>query len=163
LGDALAQPLIAMYRKLNWPVDCVTATPIGVARRAERGYNQATLLALPLALSSGMPYQSKALMKTRETRSQVGLNVTERRENLAGAFLGEPRIVRGKTVLVVDDVATSGATMQACALALLDAGAARVFGLTLARAVAEPHHQAYSSEEQAQSIPQSGGSYGIRN
>jgi competence protein ComFC len=161
LGESLARPMIALFQRLNWPVDCVTATPIGVARRAERGYNQATFLALPLALSSGLPYRSQALRKTRETRSQVGLNVAERHENLAGAFQGEPRIVRGKTVLVVDDVATSGATMQACAQALLDAGAARVYGLTLARAVVEPHHLAISSSEQAQPFPQSGGSYGI--
>jgi ComF family protein len=154
LGEALALPLISLFQGLNWPVDCVTATPIGVARRAERGYNQASLLALPLALAGGIPYLSKALVKTRETRSQVGLNRAERRENLSGAFRAETKIVRGKSVLVVDDVITSGATMQACALALLDAGATRVFGLTLARAVSDITYQANLSIEQAQPFPQ---------
>lgn len=163
LGDVLARPLIALFERLNWPVDLITPTPMGVARRAERGYNQASLLALPLALAGGVAYQSGALTKVRETRSQVGLTVAERRANLAGAFHGEAKIVRGKTVLVVDDVATSGATMQACALALLDAGACGVFGLTLARAVSEPHRQVNLPEEPAQPIPHSGGSYGIPN
>jgi predicted amidophosphoribosyltransferase len=93
-------------------------------------------------------------VKTRETRSQVGLNRAERRENLSGAFRAETKIVRGKSFLVVDDVITSGATMQACALALLDAGATRVFGLTLARAVSDITYQANLSIEQAQPFPQ---------
>lgn len=161
LGEALSRPLIDLFQRLDWRVDCVTAVPMGVARRAERGYNQASLLALPLALACGLPYQSRALVKTRETHSQVGLNAAERRENLAGAFQADAKIVHGKTMLIIDDVTTSGATMQACALALLAAGALRVFGLTLARAVTQVSHQAISSVEQAQSFPQPGGSYGI--
>lgn len=161
LGESLARPLIELLHSLNWAVDCITAVPIGVARRAERGYNQVALLALPLALAGGVPYQPKALVKTRETRSQVGLNLAERRENLAGAFRAEAKIVRGKTILVVDDVATSGTTMQTCALALLDAGATRVFGLTLARAVIDVPPLANLSQEEAQPFPHSGGSYGI--
>jgi ComF family protein len=127
--------MIALLGDMCWPVDLVTAVPIGTARKKERGYNQAALLALPLALGSGIPYSSKGLIKIRETRSQVGLNVQQRNENVFGVFRANSRLVNGKYVLVVDDVTTSGATMQACARALLEAGACGVYGLTLARAV----------------------------
>ena len=67
-------------------------------------------------------------------RSQVGLSLAERFDNVAGAFQANPKVVSGKTILVVDDVTTSGATMQACAVSLQEAGARQVYGLTLARA-----------------------------
>jgi ComF family protein len=137
LGEVLARPLLAMLDHLKWPIDLVTSVPMGVARRAERGYNQATLLAFPLALASGMPFRSQALLKTRETRSQVGLDPAQRRENVLGAFQARSEIVAARRILVVDDVTTSGATIDVCASALREAGARRVFGLTLARAVVD--------------------------
>jgi competence protein ComFC len=138
LGETLARPLITLLQDLNWEVDFVTAVPAGIARRAERGYNQASLLALPLALGSGLPYHSRVLSKKSGTPSQVGLSLAERRANVAGAFQARPdkiQGIQGKRVLVVDDVTTSGATMEACAAALSKAGASRVYGLTLARAL----------------------------
>jgi competence protein ComFC len=135
LGEILSRHLIKMFGDLDWPVDLVAPVPIGVARKAERGYNQATFLALPLALASGKTYRPRALAKTRETRTQVGLNLVQRKENVANAFEADRRIVEGHSVLIVDDVTTTGATLQACAEALLNAGACQVFGLTLARAV----------------------------
>ncbi len=99
-----------------------------------RGYNQAPLLALPLALGARLPYQPAALKKVRDTPTQVGLTVPERRENVRDAFQAARRLVAGKQVLVIDDVMTSGATMDACAQALLDQGARLVYGLTLTRA-----------------------------
>lgn len=133
LGDVLARPLAGLFKHLGWKVDLVTPVPIGVARRTERGYNQATLLARPMALSIGLAFQPDALSKTRETRTQVGLSISDRRTNVAGAFKANPKYVLQKQVLVVDDVTTSGATIEACAKALLEAGARQVFGLTLAR------------------------------
>lgn len=138
LGDALAQPLVSLLDSLSWPVDLVVPVPLGVARRAERGYNQAALLAWPLALRSGISYQSRAVRKVRETRSQVGLGVLQRFENVSGAFEAQADLVRAKTVLVVDDVTTTGATLQSMAQALLAAGCRQVYGLTLARAVQSP-------------------------
>lgn len=135
LGEVLALPLIQMAADLDLAVDVVTAVPIGIARRRERGYNQATMLALPIALGIGRPYRGKALTKIKEVRSQVGLSVIERRQNVSRVFRADPKIAAGKNILVVDDVTTSGATMDACAQALLSAGAHQVFGLTLARAV----------------------------
>jgi competence protein ComFC len=138
LGDVLAQPLIQTYQQLAWPVDLAVPVPIGRARRRQRGYNQAALLAWPVALNSGLIYRSRALTKVRDTPSQVGLNPSQRYENVAGAYQAHAALVSGKSVLLVDDVTTSGATMQACSTALLAAGARQVYGLTLARAVHPP-------------------------
>jgi ComF family protein len=130
--------MIKSIRNLNWTLNLVTPVPLGLARFKERGYNQATLLARPIALYFGIPFSSKALKRMRETRSQVGLTVGERQQNMADAFVAKSKLVQGKTVLLVDDVATSGATLNACAKALLDAGASSVYGFTLARAVYLP-------------------------
>lgn len=138
LGEVLARPLLEMLHQLGWSIDLVTAVPVGVARRAERGYNQATLLAFPLALACGKPFRSQALLKARETRSQVGLSIAQRRENVSAAFQARPEIVAGWRVLLIDDVTTSGATIEACASALSDAGAIQVFSLTLARVGGDP-------------------------
>lgn len=135
LGDTLSRPLMELLRLLNWQVDLVAPVPIGLARLTERGYNQAALLARPIAWGLGWAYCPGGLYRRRETRSQVGLSLAERRENVREAFGARPEQVRGRSVLVVDDVTTSGATLQACARALLEAGAAQVYGLTLARAV----------------------------
>jgi len=78
------------------------------------------------------------LKRIRNTRSQVGLNRAERRDNVANAFEAASSHAAGKSVLVVDDVATSGATLDACAQALWQAGARAVFGFTLARAALDP-------------------------
>jgi ComF family protein len=131
----LARPLIDMFADLGWEVDMVAPVPIGIARGSQRGYNQASLLAWPLALAHEIQYRPKALSKIRETRSQVGLTFDERYNNVNGAFQANPMLVKGKIILVIDDVATSGATMHTCSEALLSAGAKQVFGLTLARAV----------------------------
>lgn len=138
LGEILARPMVELLCRLGWEVDLVCPVPLGVARQQQRGYNQATLLALPLALACGLPYRPQALRKIRQTRTQVGLSRSERRENVAGAFQADAQRVQDRTVLVVDDVATSGATLDACAAALLSAGARAVYGLTLARAMYAP-------------------------
>ena len=134
LGVILAQPLIAYLRELDWVIEGIIPVPLGVARLRERGYNQSILLARPLALGSGKPYCPQGLIRARETRSQVGLSFTQRRENVTGAFQARSKWVTDRCVLVVDDVSTSNATLDACAKALLDGGARKVYGLTLARA-----------------------------
>jgi ComF family protein len=134
LGEALSGHLFACLKQLDWQVDLVVPVPLGVARQAQRGYNQAALLAKPLALASTLPYRTDALAKTRETRSQVGLTVDQRRQNVQGSFAARAQVVRDKTILLVDDVATSGATLSACALALRSVGAKEIYAITLARA-----------------------------
>jgi len=138
LGEALARLMITRLEMLNWSVDLVTPVPLGLVRFKERGYNQATLLARPISLFFTIPFSSQALSRTRETRTQVGLTVRERMENMSGAFQARKEWVYEKKILVVDDVATSGATLNACAKALLEAGASKVYGFSLARAVYSP-------------------------
>lgn len=134
LGEALAVELKALLQEQAWEVDLVLPLPLAAKRQKERGYNQSVLLALPLALSVGVPYSRRTLLRTRETLSQVGLSQRERWENVAGAFEARPEKVRGRTVLLVDDVMTTGATLNAAAEALCRAGAAQVYAITLSRA-----------------------------
>jgi competence protein ComFC len=135
LGILFSQYLVELYQQLNWRVDMITAVPLSHKRTQERGYNQSAMLALPMALSINIPFKPSALRRIRETKSQVGLGKPERAVNVRDAFQSSPKLVQGKTVLVIDDVITTGATMQACTTALLAAGAASVYGMSLARAV----------------------------
>jgi ComF family protein len=138
LGDALAKHFAEFVYTLGWSVDLVVPVPLGKERTKERGYNQVGLVAMPLALINHWRYSPRALVRPRETRSQVGLSIAERRENVSGAFLGNPALVLRSNVLLLDDVATTGATLSSCSAALMDAGANSVYALTIARAL--PHH-----------------------
>jgi competence protein ComFC len=133
LGLVLSQPLIKLLIKLSWEVDMVIPVPLGVARLKERGYNQAVLIARPLALRIGVPCENQGLQRVRETRSQVGLSYDQRRDNVKNAFLAKQEIVSKHSILVIDDVATSSATLDACAAALLAAGSKDIYSLTYAR------------------------------
>jgi competence protein ComFC len=130
LGIRLAQRLM----ELQWPVDLIVPVPLSNERLAERGFNQSQLLANELSRNIVIPCMQAALTRTRTTRSQVGLNAAQRQANVAAAFQGDPARLASKTVLVIDDVLTTGATLAACAQAALDAGAVAVYGLTLCRA-----------------------------
>ncbi len=133
LGLVLAKPLIDLFFDLEWDVDMIIPVPLGVARLKERGYNQAVLIARPLALRIDVPCETQGLYRVRETRSQVGLSINQRRENVRNAFQATKEKVSKRRILIVDDVATSSATLGACASALLNAEADEVYCLTLAR------------------------------
>lgn len=135
LGEALARQMFPFVQGLGWTVDCLVPVPLGKARLKERGYNQVALVAASLASLMHWQYLPQALKRVRETRSQVGLSAAERRLNVQDAFQAQARLVVGKTVLVMDDVATTGSTLVACATALLEAGAHKVYALTIARAL----------------------------
>jgi len=133
LGDTLARYLINFLVDIDWTIDIVIPVPLAREREKERGYNQAALLARPLALAFRYPYERGGLIRTRETPSQIDLSYQQRHQNVWGAFKARESIVRDGNVLLVDDVATSGATMNACAAALKESGAYKVFCITLAR------------------------------
>jgi competence protein ComFC len=134
LGDSLSVHLHDKLNELAWPVDLICPVPLSSARMEERGYNQSAELARPLALAAHIPYRPKAIRRIRETRPQVGLNMNERKQNILDAFLAESKIVYDRSILIIDDVATTGSTISSCALAARQAGARKVYGLTLARA-----------------------------
>jgi ComF family protein len=133
IGRYLAGLLTMVYQRTNWEADLVVPIPIGEQKRYERGYNQAERLAKPLAELLEIPFTSEALIRINEISSQVGLNHEERRENVREAFVANARLLEGKKVLLVDDVFTSGATMEAAASEVMAAGATRVFCLTVAK------------------------------
>lgn len=137
-GDALAKQMADFVRCLNWAVDMIIPVPLGRKRLKERGYNQVALVARPLAYEMEVAFSPHALWKRHDTRSQVGLNMQERRENVANAYQAHPLAVQRKSVLLMDDVATTGSTITACTEALLAAGAQEVYALTIARALS--HH-----------------------
>jgi len=133
LGRALGGLLA---REVRVPPEAlVTALPLHPVRLRERGYNQAGLLAEAAARRWGMPFLPGALARRRATRVQARLSTRRRAENVAGAFTcPEARLVRGRTWVLVDDVATTGSTVGEAAACLRAAGAERVVPVTLALA-----------------------------
>ena len=138
LGEALALQMVEFVKSLHWEVDFLLPVPLGKKRLRERGYNQVALVAQPLAYHAGLHYYPNALWKARENRSQVGLSVRQRHENVLNVYQADSRIVKHKSILVMDDVSTTGSTITACAQALLEAGANDVYAITIARALS--HH-----------------------
>jgi len=134
LGEVLSRQMIEVLSHLDWDLDIVLPVPLAPNRLRERGYNQSALLARPIALRLGLPYRPNLVRRVRETRSQVGLSRPERYQNVAGAFKADPDQVSGMSVLLVDDVTTTGATLEAVVEALRQAGAKEVYAITLARA-----------------------------
>jgi ComF family protein len=111
--------------------DIVVPVPLHRSRQRERGFNQARQLARHL----GLPVAG-ALVRTRKTAAQADLPASKRQANVRGAFVARRALVEGLRIVLVDDVSTTGATLNACAAALLDAGAKEVRALTAAKAVA---------------------------
>jgi ComF family protein len=115
--------------------EIVVPVPLHPTRLVERGFNQAVLLARPLAKGLGLPMVARALVRSVATPRQALLPRPARLRNVAGAFrVGDPEVVRGRRVLLVDDVRTTGATIAACAAPLLAAGATEVCGCVVASA-----------------------------
>ena len=126
--------LLKLQAEAGWQLDAVVPVPLAFVRKQQRGYNQVELIASPFAEALDLPLDRNTLRRVRDTGSQVGLDHVARRSNLDGAFRAEPHSCADKSILVIDDLLTSGATMVACAEALFAAGATAVYGLTVARA-----------------------------
>lgn len=139
---ALAAPLgrclaAAVARLPLFPgPDLIVPVPLHARRRRVRGFNQAERLARPLAAASGWRIGSRVLVRLRDTEPQSGKTAGERRRNVGGAFrCRRSAVVRGRCVLLVDDVVTTGATLTAAARALRRAGARHVAAAVVARTV----------------------------
>ncbi len=136
----LARPLGALAVRAAAPLsgrspDLVVPVPLHPSRLVLRGFNQASLLARPVARFLGAPVSVRALRRTRETAQQAGQGRIERARNVQGAFaVPRPESIEGRRVLLVDDVCTTGATIEACRAALLGAGSAEVQAVVVARA-----------------------------
>jgi ComF family protein len=132
LGDLLADAIEG--RPLT--IELLVPIPLGVARRRRRGFNQSDLIARQVGGRIGVPVLDSCLERARETSPQVHQTRDERRENVLGAFrCREPTLIAGRRVALVDDVMTTGATLEAGAEALKTCGAVRVYGLVVAREI----------------------------
>ncbi|HNR66696.1 MAG TPA: ComF family protein [bacterium] len=132
LAEAVAASASAVLHR--WGAEALVAVPLHSARLRERGYNQAELLADRLGNSLGLPSYS-VLRRSRYTPPQAQRSGSERRQNVENAFaVPDPAAIIGKKLVVVDDILTTGYTIDGCARALLEAGSARVAALTIARA-----------------------------
>lgn len=134
LGRLLAESARAQSLALNGlRFDALLPVPMHPARRRVRGYNQAERLARVVGAELGLPLPADVLVRARAARAQVGMAADERRSNLAGAFaVRRPEWVEGKTLLLIDDVMTTGSSLHECAVSLKDSGAEAVYALTLA-------------------------------
>lgn len=115
--------------------DLIVPVPMHRRRQIERGYNQAQVMAAEMAKRKGVTCASELLVRTRETAAMKGLGSFDRRENLKNAFAVSPKnhyTIRGKAILLVDDIYTTGSTLDACSRVLKDAGASAVYVLTFA-------------------------------
>ena len=129
LGEYLAQGLTQLPQ-----ADLLIPVPLHPARIRERGFSQTLLLAREVGKITGIPVDNRSLVRTRHTRSQMGLSREARLTNLRGAFRAQGSHLRGIRVVLLDDVITTGSTMNECARALKKAGVQAVYGLSLASA-----------------------------
>lgn len=134
LADALARLLVEAWRTWELPGEVVVPVPLSERRLRERGYNQAGLLARAFAELTDLQFAPEAVTRIRHTESQVTLTATQRHANVAGAFQAQARPVTGRTIVLIDDVCTTGATLESAAEALRAAGATSIWGFTLGRA-----------------------------
>jgi ComF family protein len=133
LGPELAQLLFEYFRLNPVPGDVFVPVPLHPKRFKERGYNQSAVLARELGRLTGLPVIGDCLIRTKFISSQArSAGVSERQNNVTGAFARRDGRLAGRQVILIDDVSTSGATLESCAGTLMAAGAAAVRGLVIA-------------------------------
>jgi ComF family protein len=115
-------------------IDVIVPVPLHAKRERARGYNQAALLARELGSHLSLPVSEEILARVKATIPQVGLDIQQRQANVSAAFGCVRPDLAGRTVLLVDDVCTSGSTLEAAASALRDGGVSTVWAYTLTRA-----------------------------
>ena len=135
LATLFAREMARVVRQQGWQIDLVCAVPLHWTRLLQRGYNQSGLIARRLAKELACPYE-QVLSRPKKTRQQAKLSRLERQNNVRHAF--KAKALRQQTVLLVDDVVTSGATIQSCAESLLNAGARSVKLIAVAKTPRTP-------------------------
>jgi ComF family protein len=134
ISPCLAELLADYLRSNPLPGEALVYVPLHPRRLRERGYNQSSLLAGELGKRIDLPVIEDCLIRVKQAQPQVrAADVEERRRNVADAYVCRDERVSGKQIILIDDVCTSGATVESCAAALKSKGAASVWGLTLAR------------------------------
>jgi len=136
LADPLSHFMVEYLKKHHLSFDIIIPVPIHRRRLRERGYNQSSLLAQRLSRMTRIPVAEGSLIRTKHTSPQAKTdNVEQRRKNIRNAFKCVNHDISGKRILLIDDVCTSGATLNSCAASLKSVGAASVWGLTLAKEI----------------------------
>lgn len=134
VAAVLSKILADGFQRFNLSADVIVPVPLHPARLRNRGYNQSELLARELGHLLDIPVNSSTLKRIRNTKSQMELGADERHRNVMNAFVCRDEKLSGQKVLLIDDVCTTGSTLDACADALKHGGVASVWGLTLAKA-----------------------------
>ena len=131
LGELLGN---ARVQKISgWQIDFIIPVPLHHLKKADRGYNQSLYIAKGISKSIGMPIKNRILKRQRFTQSQTTMNLKEREENISGAFVvRNTKKLKGKNVLLIDDVITTGATTNECGKVLLEGGAIKVYAASVA-------------------------------
>jgi competence protein ComFC len=133
LGDFFGNQMIQLLKELDWDFNMVVPVPISKERLKERSYNQSALISRPIARYFKCEHSSNALTRTKDTGSQIQRSRIDRNLALEGAFCANPAKLKGRNVLLVDDIITTGATVNHCAAALLQAGAKEVYAISIAK------------------------------
>lgn len=132
LGIFLGKILSEGIKTRSWQVDLIVPVPIHHLKKVERGYNQSDYIVKGLCKSLNIPCSTKLIKRIRHTESQTKLNMKQRSENVANAFkVTNTKKITGKNILVVDDVCTTGATIQECGKALVKDGAKTVYACSV--------------------------------
>ena len=131
LAPPLADRLVTALERRNWSFDIIVPVPLSAERLEERGYNQADLLGQQVAEQMNIPYRTDELRRIRHTAQQTKLPVRQRVENVKNAFAATAKLAR-RSVLLIDDVVTTGSTLEACADALRTAEVKAVYAIAVA-------------------------------
>lgn len=137
LGLIFSKLLAEIVINENWNIDYIVPIPISKGHSRKRGYNQSMVIARPLSYLLDIPIENKAVIRCKETSSQVNLSRDERFTNLKYAFRTVSDTLLNKRVLIVDDITTTGATLISCSETLKDSGCSEVYCLTVAKTMTD--------------------------